>query len=195
MFRSICALTLSSGLSLSLTAHAHAGLGDLIITDTTTEGTGSNTSYLVVHFAETSGNRYAFQYNWDTPTDAYGMIEAIAADLGDFSFTANDFGPVEGPPNYFIDNVNIGADTGDAGKFWTQWEGFFNSALDRLEWEVGLGVSNIDLADGLFIGLYNPFSFEQFPDAPGINEVLIPEPTSLALLGLGGVALLARRKH
>ncbi|NBC10545.1 MAG: PEP-CTERM sorting domain-containing protein [Planctomycetes bacterium] len=190
MVRYLTALTLTLG----LTAAAHAGLGDPVISGDTTEGNGSNTSYLVVDFAETNGNSYAFQYNWETPSDAYGMIVALDDALTDLSVQASDFSAEGDPANFFIDNVTFDSDTGDPSKFWTQWEGFFNPSLDRVEWQTGLGVSNIDLADGLFIGLHNPFSFEQDPDVPGLDEAIVPEPTSLALLGLGGVVLLMRKR-
>jgi len=159
----------------------------LIISGSVTEGDGSNTSFLVIDFGATTGNTYAFEYLWENVTDGFGMIEALSDGLADLAITASNFGSVA-EPNFFIDNVAFENELGDATQFWAQWEGFFDTGLDDVAWAGGIGVSNVNLADGLYVGLSNPFSL-----SPGTEPVLpVPEPASLALLLVGAATLTQR---
>lgn len=163
-------------------------LDDLIVSDTITEGAGDNTSYLVVTFGATTGNAYAFAYHWDTPTDAFGMIDALSSGVSELTIGVIDYGTVS-QPNYFIDNIAYAAELGDAGQYWSQWEGFHDAALDDVAWVGGQGISNVQLADGLFVGLSNPFSLDP-ADAPVLPT---PEPGTAAVL-LASLAMLCRRR-
>ena len=150
-------------------------------------GSGDADAYFVVDFDATSGNSYAFAlaFDPDGPTlTGYDLLERIA-DAGPLDFTATDFGD-PGQPNFFIDNVSYLSDTGDADQFFAQWEGFVVG--NEVSWEIGDGISNVDLVDGLVVGVRNPFSFTDEPDAP-----FIPEPASLLILGVGAAAVLMRR--
>ena len=150
-------------------------------------GSGDADAYFVVDFDATSGNSYAFAlaFDPDGPTlTGYDLLEQIA-DAGLLDFTATDFG-APGQPNFFIDNVSYLSDTGDADQFFAQWEGFV--AGNEVDWKIGDGISNVDLVDGLVVGVRNPFSSSDEPDAP-----FIPEPASLLILGVGAAAVLMRR--
>lgn len=151
-------------------------------------GTGSAKSYLVVDFAATGDGSYAFGYNWDgtSTISAYDMITAIDAG-GGLDVTATDYG--SGTPNYFIDNIWYGTAMGDAGQYWDQWEGPFGA--NDVDWSLGTGVSNVNLTDGLFIGVRNPYTGTVTPSTPGV-----PEPGSLLMLaGVALVGLMARRRR
>ncbi len=179
-------LTTVGGLALPADAAPFAADNGLLIEYAA--GGGDATGYLVLDLAATSGNSYAFSLDFDPtgPTlTGYDLIQQIA-DAGPLDFTATDFGNTGEPSNYFIDNVFYQGDQGDANQFFAQWEGFVvdNSSVD---WQIGQGVSNVNLTDGLVVGLRNPFSFDDEPNAP-----FVPEPASLVVLGLGGMLLLRR---
>ena len=147
-------------------------------------GTGAKASYLVVDFDATSGAAYAFGYRWDTPGTAWDMIQAIDAALATVDVDATNWGG-DGPANYFIDNVTYGPDAGDVNAYWAQWEGTLTAGA--VDWDLGQGVSNVTISDGLFIGLHNPWSATAAPTVP-----LVPEPATVALLGVALVALRRR---
>lgn len=171
-------------------AVAQSILDDLIIAGSVTEasgGDGDNTSFLVVTFGATTDNVYAFEYRWDTPTDAFGMVDALSSGLADLTIGVSDFGVSQ--PNYFIDNIAYQAELGDANQFWSQWEGFYDAGLDNVAWATGNGISNVQLADGLFIGLNNPFSLDP-ADAPVLP---VPEPGT-ALVLLASLAMMRKRQ-
>lgn len=171
-------------------------------------GSGTNQSALLVDFRQEADDAFAFGYLWDpagsTPT-AKQMIEDIAAagaletDLTEFAFgfsvdrlRYDDGGGVMETadyPAYFID--------GDPG----------DPPQEGLDWALpGLGISARDLVDRSFDGFVHavfPDDYEGFDyvgPAPRIPlaEVggdVIPEPTTLALLGLGALPLLRRRRR
>lgn len=70
-------------------------------------------------------------------------------------------------------------------------------SVDTSGWE-GKTISDIDFGTGydlVIIGFWSAKYNEDHPDTVGIDNVaLVPEPGSLALLGLGGLCVLRRRR-
>lgn len=189
------AVTLALALLVSPVLADEADPPPFVVSGSVTEGSGSNTSYLVVDFDATGGDSFAFAYHWDTATDGLGLLDALADNLDDpndsvgvtgLAFEATFFALANG---YFVDNITFGNTTGDPNQYWAQWQGTYNASAGDVDWQLGNGISELTLTDGLFVGLRNPYSTAQAPTLP------IPEPASALLVGLGLISLSILRRQ
>jgi hypothetical protein len=141
-------------------------------------GTGSNEAIVVVDFAATGGDSYAFGFKWDGTTTGYDALVAIDA-AGDLDFEATSYGGM----GYFIDNFYYNSESGNESYYWQ----YFTSS-DGLAWaSSGAGMSDRILTNGNWDGWYNGFDVGVSPTTP------VPEPMTIVLLGLGGLLIRRRR--
>ncbi len=163
--------------------------GDLIIDSenntildvTATVGAGANTSYVIIDFAETGGDSWAFAFQWDTsmaPTDpltSTDMLNAIdAATLLDADISSSDFGS-------FVNNFSFDGDVGNPDNFWSFTLG---EVIDPgIEWTSSpIGIDGRELADGSLDGWYNGFTDEFDSIPPSVPTTQIPTPMSIAAI-------------
>ena len=141
-------------------------------------GSGSNEAIVVIDFDATGGDSYTFGFKWDSSATGYDAIDTIAA-AGALSFDATYYSGM----GYSIDNFYYDGESGNVSYYWSYW-----LSEDGTDWTMsGVGASGRVLSNGSWDGWYNNFSGTA-PRTP------IPEPMTVALLGLGGLLLLKRRR-
>ncbi|MCA9294934.1 MAG: hypothetical protein KC983_00420 [Phycisphaerales bacterium] len=149
-----------------------------------TVGEGTNTSYMIVDFAETGGASYAFAYRWNDADAArsYDMISAIADASAGFGWT---FGGTDGVGfGAFVENFTYNAEAGDAGTFWSLSLG---TVIDPgVDWtSPAIGISQRFLTDGSIDGWYNGFTPDFASIPPEVPTVSVPSPAAgFVMLGL-----------
>jgi len=166
---------------------------NIILDVTSTIGTGANTSYVIIDFAETGGNSHAFAFQWDTPmapmdpltsTDMLNAIEA--ATLLDADIVSSEFGS-------FVNNFSFDGDVGNPDNFWSFTLG---EVIDPgVEWTAPpFGIDDRELADGSLDGWYNGFTDEFDSIPPSVPTTQVPSPMSLAIMSATLVRLRRRRR-
>ena len=172
----------------ALLASASAVQADLFIDSanneildiTATVGTGANTSYLIVDFAATGGDTYAFAYGWDDvlapaePLTSHDMLLEVAIETAfGASISSSAFGA-------FVNNFLYANDVGNPDNFWSFSLG---DVIDPgVQWtSPAFGIDDRQLADGSLDGWYNGFTddFDSIP--PMIPTVQIPGPAGVMM--------------
>ncbi len=172
-------------------------------------GTGNDISYLVIEAAEFGAPlEYEFHYTFDAMAaiDSYTMITAIDAADASLSFDFTNYGTSDAP-NYFLNSITYNSVTpSDPDLFWAQWvsggKSGYPTGVDIASgtWTSGSGVSAPyrTLTPGSWDGFI--FNGETDPNPP--YDVIsappsitpVPEPATLVLLAIGGIAVLWRRR-
>ena len=147
-------------------------------------GTGGNEATIAIDFD--FGNSFLFTYTWDgdatgwdalNTIDIAGVLEVYATDYGEWGMFVNDFDYPGGA------EFDYGAEF--AG--WAYYVG------DNENWSLsGGGVSFRSLSNGDWDSWVWTNYDTSWNPVRGPGEQPIPEPTTIALLGLGGLALLGR---
>ncbi|MEM7228645.1 MAG: hypothetical protein AAF432_07500 [Planctomycetota bacterium] len=160
-----------------------------------TVGSGEQTSYMVVDFAATGGDSYAFAYQYSQFAGArsYDMLLAVTDAMQGLSW---DFGGEDGVGfGVFTNNFTYLGDTGDELNFWS----FSLGVVDDpgIVWEgAGVGVSGRFLSEGSLDGWYNGFNPDFSTIPPTAPLTAIPAPGALlVMLGGGALAGTRRRRH
>lgn len=180
-------------------------------------GVGANKASLIIDFAFVSGDAYLFEYYFDGTTTGEQMLLDLDAAGG--LTVHRQFFSFGGPPSIFIDGFSFDGESevpvfeGANGENWSYW-GNSDYASDPSDWSIFnlFGPSGRTLTDGVADGWglnVSQFASPQFTptnDEPGTfssNEISqvsaslqifpVPEPTSAALLAIGGLALTRRR--
>ncbi len=176
----ICGVLASGAILAGISStDAAISFGD-VLTEATV-GSGANETMIVFDWKSGSTPSHAWLYKYDgskTLADAMNAIETASSNF-DWSETA-----FVTKLDYFDGSEShVGNSAG--------WMSFWGSS-DGENWSsTPVGVMDYDLIDGGFAG-GNPDVFGNWPGASPVVP-LVPEPASVALLGLGGLALLKRR--
>lgn len=191
-----------------------SALGDLLPGYAT--GVGANTSSLIIDFAFLGGDSYYFEYHHDGSANSEQMLlDLNTAGSLDVDFQYFTFGGVS---SIFINgfsfdgNSSVPVFEGSSGENWSLYAA--DDATPPINW-IGQNVGPTDraLTDGSIDGWsLNISSFNtkdltptDNPPSPTTAQTLadvsnslvylpVPEPTSAALLGLAGAAVLRRRR-
>ncbi len=174
-------------MGLSVSAFAGIDFDDVIVEYWA--GQGDNEALIVLDFDEDLS--FAFGYKWDGQKTSYDALLALDAYSSAFGMTSHWDDGVSG---YLIDDLNYLGTTKRGGS----WS--FFTASDGLDWSSSwVGASDRDLVDGAWDGWS---SGEWVWVGPGdwdwaftgtVTTPTVPEPTGLALLGLGSIAVLRKR--
>ncbi|GAB4452501.1 MAG: hypothetical protein OHK0029_03540 [Armatimonadaceae bacterium] len=148
-----------------------------------TIGTGSNTSYFVLDFKNgPEPQSYAFAYRWDGAQTGGVMLDALAANVPTFSFTAQSFGSF----GRFVTGLGYDGKFQDNSPpntlaFWSYWV-----STDGINWsDPGAGLDSRVLTNGSWDGWAWGPDFNNFPGPPPVTPfaaAAAPEPASFLLI-------------
>ncbi len=196
------ARALVAGILLSA-ASAHAAIDfnfNGILVDTQfVAGTGSNSAMIVVSYPDSTGQAFAFNYQWDGAATLNMAFDAIqTASAGDFVWDGQAFVL---QMDYFDPDTTTQYDSSNSG-----WMAYWSTAnSDATGWSSNaVGIFDQNVLDGswqwvnadteLTAGPENNWSGPT-PDAYG--TVIVPEPSRFALAGgfAAAIFLMVRRKR
>jgi MYXO-CTERM domain-containing protein len=168
---------------LSIVSSSHGYTFDQVIVEEWVGG-GSNEAMMVVDFG--SGHSYAWGYRWDGSATGLDMITDVDDATGLVVHTT-DFGW-----GIFVDDMSYDGHTMGLGDYYC---GYFVSD-DGESWSSSsVGISDRSLADGCWDGWSEGYWKDENDNYPPGDPVTpIPEPATLALAGLGGIAAVRRRR-
>lgn len=161
-------------------------------------GVGANTSTLIIDFGYLNGDAYQFEYSYDGTATAENMLLALdaqtelAVQYQVFTFSGQSSIYVDGFS--YKGNSSFPVYQGSQGEAWSYWT--LDSIADSYTTTHPTGPSGRTLADGsvdawtLNVSPYNTLGFTATNTPPAYT----PEPTSLALLAVGGLAAIRRRR-
>ena len=204
-FRRMIPMKTASLLALAMIGSAAHSAGAAVINvgrhDYTTEfntGSGSNSALMVVEYGATV---YEFGYSWGAGApngfDMLSAIQTASNDSGNSPMTVADqiFDFGDGP-SAFIQSIDYKSNS-FTYDYPNAWLGYFTSDGGQPLSEFDLGVSSRPLADGSIDDWVFQTSAALAPDFTNPTSpafvVAAPEPTSLAMCGIGAVGLLKRR--
>ncbi|MEI8079997.1 MAG: PEP-CTERM sorting domain-containing protein [bacterium] len=175
-------------------------------------GSGSNTSVCVFDFGATTTNQYAFGYAYDGTVTGSDMLQALNAVPGLSIILNGDeifgyyvfeitYAPTVMPVPYSIISAFATAPNPSRyPNYWVADGGQTGPIIWSSPWDYG--ISGRTLTNGSWDGFtqstyfpgptYAEDRFETF--APSGAFAVVPEPTALGLLALGGLALFRRRR-
>ena len=153
-----------------------------------TAGSGSNSATIAIDFD--SDSSFLFTYEWDGTATGWDALLAIESASVDFVMPYTDFGwgimvdDFNYPGGVEYDYIGAGDTTG--AYYWLYYVG------DNTTWsESMVGMTDRVLNDGDWDSWVWTNSYGDWPNSvvrePGQVAVPVPEPMTVALLGLGGL--------
>lgn len=148
-----------------------------------TVGTGDDTSIVSIEFSDGNVFDFAVSYTDDGTVTGEDLLNIMVSE-STFTYVGEffDFGPTD-LDNLFVYGMSFGGSS--EGTF-----GVFGTSPSV--WNRDNGLEPWTFAS---TGPTDRFVFDGSQDGYSFSNYVIPEPTSIALLGLGGLALVARRKR
>ncbi|MEE2908033.1 MAG: hypothetical protein VX527_09405 [Planctomycetota bacterium] len=145
-------------------------------------GAGEQTSYLVIDFAATGGDAYAFGYHWNDTSTVLDMLIAVSSSTELVALTSD-----WGEWGTFLDNFTFGDESGDPTNYWSHSLATPDGS-GAIDWLAASGSIDIEmLTNGGVSGWYNGFTDDYQTIPPSLPLTTIPAPGVLAL----GTVLLA----
>ncbi len=151
-------------------------------------GTGSNQATIVIDFD--ASNSFLFTYNWDGSATGWNALDALNS-AGSLIVYATDWGSW----GMFVDDFDYSTgaeyDYGDGAN--TSWAYYLSS--DNQNWALDSGgVSFRTLSDGDYDSwVWTNYSSDWSVAYRTPGATPIPEPCTIVLVGIGGLAL--RKRH
>jgi len=180
---------------LCFTAPAHAGLQTGY-----SAGSGASTSLLVIDFAFVGGDAYLFEYHYDGSATAEQMLlELDSAGALSVHHQYFDFGT---GPTIFVNGLSylghseVPGFEGASGENWSYWVNDDPQSNPAGWAESYVGPTDRVLTDGSLDGWalnVSPFNSQEIAPT-STPPAIVPEPMSITLLALGGLALVCRRR-
>ena len=178
-------------LSLGVSTSANAALMQYQV------GAGDSTAHVLINFYDqdnqTAGEEFLFEVKFNTVTTGLGLLDiielasALDPSIPDVSTARTFFPEGQFPADVFLNQITVGSESNTnepwPGKYW----GYYNRNQAGVAWDFsGTGPGNRFVEDG---------QWDAWTFTGGLpTGVSVPEPASIALVALGGVLLLARKK-
>jgi len=163
-------------------------------------GSGSNSAVFVVEYNDSANpHSFAWGYRWDGSATGYDMLQAIdAADTSlNISVFTFSFGPYFDSSTY---DANHDGTVDHSGLSSSGWWAYYTKNAEGDAWASSwVGMGDRALVNGSWDGWSFSTDMSTWtstaPNTPVAATQAVPEPASLAGLGLGAAALLARKRR